>query len=236
MKITVAQYIHDEMVKLENEKTRESSKRFFKEAVKVHGVLSSVSKEIWKTVKEMAKPLSKDEVFANCEELFKSGFCEEGWMAANLAYEKRNEYIEKDMDVFEKWVSEYVDDLAKCDTLCNHTIASLVDKYPKLISRLKRWAHSPNRWVKRAAAVTLIIPAREGRYLSDIFEIADTMLLDSDDMVQKGYGWMLKAASQCHQKEVFDYVMKNKAVMPRTALRYAIEKMPKELKTKAVGK
>ena len=54
--------------------------------------------------------------------------------------------------------------------------------------------------------------------------------------MQKGYGWMLKVASQAHQAKVFHYVMKNKAVMPRTALRYAIEKMPPELRQKAMAK
>jgi 3-methyladenine DNA glycosylase AlkD len=62
------------------------------------------------------------------------------------------------------------------------------------------------------------------------------MLSDKDDMVQKGYGWMLKAASQAHQKEIFDYVMNNKALMPRTSLRYAIEKLPQELKAMAMSK
>jgi 3-methyladenine DNA glycosylase AlkD len=47
---------------------------------------------------------------------------------------------------------------------------------------------------------------------------------------------MLKVASQAHQQEVFDYVMKHKAVMPRTSLRYAIEKMDKELKVEAMKK
>ena len=60
------------------------------------------------------------------------------------------------------------------------------------------------------------------------------LLLDGDDMVQKGYGWLLKEASRFHQKEVFDYVVKNKGRMPRTALRYAIELMPKALKIKAM--
>jgi len=55
-------------------------------------------------------------------------------------------------------------------------------------------------------------------------------------LVQKGYGWMLKEASRNNRKEVFDYVMKNKKIMPRTALRYAIEKMPKELKIEAMAK
>jgi len=60
--------------------------------------------------------------------------------------------------------------------------------------------------------------------------------MDDDDLVQKGYGWMLKAASEAHQREVFEYVMKNKTEMPRTALRYAIEKMPEELRKAAMEK
>jgi 3-methyladenine DNA glycosylase AlkD len=55
-------------------------------------------------------------------------------------------------------------------------------------------------------------------------------------MVQKGYGWMLKEASKPYQKEVFDFVTSHKAVMPRTALRYAIEKMPADLRAKAMVK
>lgn len=109
-------------------------------------------------------------------------------------------------------------------------------KYPEYISKLKEFAHSENRWKKRAAAVSLIIPARKGIFLNDIFEIADILLMDNEDLVQKGYGWILKAASQANQQPVFDYVMSKKAVMPRTALRYAIEKMPDELKKQVMFK
>ena len=42
---------------------------------------------------------------------------------------------------------------------------------------LKIWAKSQNRWVKRASAVSLIVPARKGKFLNDIFEIADILLL-----------------------------------------------------------
>jgi 3-methyladenine DNA glycosylase AlkD len=84
--------------------------------------------------------------------------------------------------------------------------------------------------------VTLIIPARKGEFLQDIFEIANSLLLDKDDLVQKGYGWLLKEASRMHQQEVFEFVLKNKKVMPRTALRYAIEKMPRDLRLRAMAK
>jgi 3-methyladenine DNA glycosylase AlkD len=84
--------------------------------------------------------------------------------------------------------------------------------------------------------VTLILPARKGKFLNDAFAISGILLHDEDDLVQKGYGWLLKEASRLHQKEVFDYVMKNKTTMPRTALRYAIEKMPQDLRRKAMEK
>ncbi|HYX09623.1 MAG TPA: DNA alkylation repair protein [Bacteroidales bacterium] len=46
----------------------------------------------------------------------------------------------------------------------------------------------------------------------------------------------LKAASQAHQQEIFNYVMQQKSNMPRTALRYAIEKLPADLRKKAMEK
>jgi len=234
MNTTMAEKIRKELKARADEKVRKSSERFFKEPVKVYGVSSKNSTAIFKGVLGEIKKLNKKEVLENCENLYQSGYCEEAWIAASLAYEKREEFEESDFKILEKWVKNYIDDWAKCDTLCNHTVAAFIDKYPQYLENLKEWTQSPLRYVKRAAAVTLIIPAREGRYLSDIFEIADKLLMDPDDMVQKGYGWMLKAASQSHQKEVFDYVMKHKGVMPRTALRYAIEKMPQDLRKRSM--
>jgi 3-methyladenine DNA glycosylase AlkD len=138
--------------------------------------------------------------------------------------------------VFEHWVNDYVSNWAACDTLCNHTVGEFVMRYPEFLQRLRQWAGSSNRWTRRAAAVSLIIPARKGLFLPELFRIADILLKDKEDLVQKGYGWMLKAASEAHQEDVFDYVMRRKSVMPRTALRYAIEKMPKELKAQAMSK
>jgi 3-methyladenine DNA glycosylase AlkD len=232
----IIENLRQELIKNADEKTRLSGERFFKEDVKLYGLKSAdtgrISKEHYKTIEDKSKP----NIFALCGELWKSGYMEESFVACNWSYNVHKQYETSDFDVFESWVNNYVGNWASCDTLCNHTVGTFVEMYPKYLSGLKKWAASSNRWVKRASAVSLIVPARNGKFLLDIFEIADILHSDIDDMVQKGYGWMLKAASQAHQQEVFKYVMKKKATMPRTSLRYAIEKMPSELKALAMAK
>jgi len=216
--------------------TQESGQRFFKEEVRLYGVKTAAVSAIARKSLVEIRAAGKAEVFALCEILWQSGYLEESFIACEWAYAFREEYVPNDFPVFERWVSHYVSNWAQCDTLCNHTIGSFIDAHPDYIDSLKLWARSQNRWMRRAAAVTLIIPARHGRFLQDVFAIADTLLLDGDDLVQKGYGWMLKAASEAHRDEVFDYVMRHKAVMPRTALRYAVEKMPPNLRASAMAK
>lgn len=233
---TIVEKIRKELKKNADEKTRLQGERFFKEDVSMYGLKSAQTVQIGKEFYAALPDKSKPVVFGYCRELWESGFMEESFIACNWSYNVRKQYEPADFDVFELWVNKYVTNWASCDTLCNHSVGTLVEMYPHLLSGLKKWAKSKNRWVKRASAVSLIIPARKGLFLDDIFEIAGILHSDPDDMVQKGYGWMLKAASQAHQKDVFDYVMKKKATMPRTSLRYAIEKMPPELKAMAMAK
>ncbi len=232
----IIKQIRQELKKNSDVHTASTGQKFFKEKVKIHGVKTAVVTKIAKAFDRDILAMDKKEVFELCEELWRSGYLEESFIACHFSYRIRKNFAPADFKIFAKWVNDYVSNWASCDTFCNHTIGTLVEMYPKHLENLKQWAKSDNRWVKRASAVTLIVPARHGKFLKDIFEIADIMLLDSDDMVQKGYGWMLKVASQTYQKEVFEYVMKNKARMPRTALRYAIEKMPKNLKLRAMAK
>lgn len=228
--------IREELINQSDEKTRASSQNFFKEKIQFYGVKVPVVTQIGKTYFKEIAPATKQEIFSLCDLLWQSGYIEESFIACNWSYNIHKHYEREDFQIFEKWVFNYVNNWASCDTLCNHTLGTFIEMFPEHLTQLKKWAVSDNRWVRRAAAVSLIIPARKGKFFSDILEIADILLLDEDDLVRKGYGWMLKAASQSHQQAVFDYVIKNKSVMPRTSLRYAIEKMPQELKTMAMEK
>jgi 3-methyladenine DNA glycosylase AlkD len=228
--------IRKELILNSDEKTKQSSQRFFKEDVKLYGLKSALTSKIGKDHYKKLADKTKTNIFSLCEELWQSAYMEESFIACNWSYNVCKDYQVADFKIFELWVNKYITNWASCDTFCNHTIGTFIEMHPAYLPKLKIWATSDNRWVKRAAAVSLIVPARKGLFLDEIFEIADTLHSDKDDMVQKGYGWMLKVASQKHQKEVFDYVMSKKNTMPRTSLRYAIEKMPDDLRKKAMEK
>jgi 3-methyladenine DNA glycosylase AlkD len=217
-----------------DKKTIGNYQRFFKETVKFYGVsLGTVDKiagQYWKEVKS----LEKQEIFDLCEDLFRSDYSEEAFIVSYWVPKLTDTFEPADLAVFKRWINTYINDWAKCDGFCNHTIGNFVAKYPQSINEIVSWTASSNRWMKRAAAVSLIIPAKKGQFFPEIMQIADRLLLDKDDMVQKGYGWMLKEASKLHQDEVYRYILKHRKDMPRTALRYAIEKMPPELKAEAM--
>lgn len=226
-----AEKIQNELKKLSDKKTKDTSQHFFKETIKCYGVKTALIHKLSKQIIKDLDIYDKKQIFKLCNILMESGYIEDSIVACNLSYSLRKTFEENDIKIFETWIKKYVNNWASCDTLCNHTVGAYIEMFPDKIFDLKSFAKSKNKWLKRAAAVSLIIPAKKGLFLKDIFEIADILLLDNEDLVQKGYGWMLKALSQSHQKEVYDYVILNKNKMPRTALRYAIEKMPKELKS-----
>lgn len=232
----IIQSLRKELLLNSNEKAKLSAQRYFKEEIKLYGLVTAEVDRIGKNVYNLIGDKSKLNIFSLCSELWQSQYLEESIVACNWSYNVRKQYQPEDFMVFSDWVNNYLNNWASCDTLCNHTVGTFIELFPEYLSGLKEWAGSHRRWVKRAAAVSLIVPARRGKFLEDIFEIADILHSDKDDMVQKGYGWMLKAASQAHPDEVFNYVMTKKATMPRTSLRYAIEKLPPELKVQAMAK
>jgi 3-methyladenine DNA glycosylase AlkD len=227
--------VRAELRKLADEKTRESGRRFFKEPVKLYGVkTAAVTKLADNTFRELPDT-GKAVVFSLCEELFSSGCMEESFIASRWSDKLHRQFEPADFAIFERWVDTYITNWASCDTLCNHTVGSFVEMFPEYAGRLTAWARSENRWMRRAAAVSLIVPAKKGMFLEEAFAIADILLNDTDDLVQKGYGWLLKEESRRHQDEVFGYVLARRERMPRTALRYAIERMPPEKRRQAMA-
>lgn len=212
----------------------ESSKRFFREEIRCYGLRSAAVRKIAKQYWREIRGRSKREIFILCEELYRSGIIEESFVVSEWAYSLSGHYGKEDLPVFRDWINTYITNWASCDSFCNHTMGAYLEQFPEHIRELNRWTRSENRWMRRASAVSLIVPAKHGKFLPESLEIAGLLLTDGDDMVQKGYGWLLKEASRMHTDEVFSFVMQHKKRMPRTALRYAIELMPEDLRAKAM--
>lgn len=213
---------------------RKGEMRFFKEPIKTYGVRAPITRKISRKYWLRVKNLSKQEIFCLCEELLRSGYMQEATIAFSWAWRWRNYYEERDGKIFTLWLKKYVSNWAECDDFCGHAFGFFVFQFPDFLPQLNVWAKSKNRWLRRASAVILIYSVRRKKYLEKIFEISDILLEDKDDMAQKGYGWALKEASNRYRDKVFKYVMERKNKMPRTALRYAIEKMPLKMKEQAM--
>ena len=181
------------------------------------------------------KPLDMPARLAACDALIETRLFEARIVAFDWAHRSRRLFEPKHLRPFYNWLAEYVDDWNDCDDLCGHAIGEFFLKFPDRAIKTSLWARSKKRWVQRGAAVSLIPLVRDGRQLDQAFAVTDALLMTEDDLVQKAYGWLLKEGTRHFQTQVFDFIMQRKDVMPRTALRYAIEKLPPAMKHAAMS-
>ncbi|HKP38779.1 MAG TPA: DNA alkylation repair protein [Pyrinomonadaceae bacterium] len=100
----------------------------------------------------------------------------------------------------------------------------LVDKPRDILYKLAR---SKNIWERRTAIVGTGHLIRQGD-VADTFKIAEILIKDDEDLIHKATGWMLRAAGGPHPEKLLAFLDKHAAKMPRTALRYSIEKLDKK--------
>lgn len=208
--------------------------KLYQEMPELYGVATPIVRQLSSEFFRQVKKKPKQEILQLCNELLRSGLSEERTIAFDWAFKLRRMYEKSDFQLLETWLMKHVHGWGACDDLCTHALGVFIYQFSEFIQKIREWTRSENRWVRRASAVCLIYSVRRKEHLEDVFETANALLTDKDIMVQKGYGWMLKEASNHYPKGVFEYVMKNRREMPRTALRYAIEKLSPEHRTEAM--
>jgi 3-methyladenine DNA glycosylase AlkD len=212
----------------------EKTRRYFRESVATYGCSSSDVKAV---AEELAPTLKRDlgQTLIVVGELIEAGVLEEQWVATALLAKVKRQLTAEHVDRVDDWVNSLTN-WASVDTFCTQIVNALVERNPETVGRLRGWAASPSRWRRRAAAVSLVPTARRGMMLAEVFGLADLLMEDRDDMVQKGVGWLLKEASKRHQGEVREYLLAWRDRAPALVLRYASEKLPpgqRVLKTRA---
>lgn len=193
------------------------------------GDIRKVSAKLYKRLPDK----SIDKVLSICEILLEEHI---GVIAFDWANRAHKYYSIETYDVFYSWLKKYVRGWGSCDDFCTHAFGQLLIQHKEIFSKILNWTKDEDFWVRRASAV-ILIPAILKNDYADIYplEIADRLLNDENDLVCKGYGWMLKALSKVDEELVIKYLEKKHSNMPRVSFRYAIEKMDTEKRQYLMG-
>jgi 3-methyladenine DNA glycosylase AlkD len=113
------------------------------------------------------------------------------------------------------------------DTSCRDVIGGYLQTHPEKLGVLRKLARSSDLWERRIAMVSTWQFIRIGQ-LDITFEIAAMLLGDKHDLIHKAVGWMLREAGKKDELRLREFLVRHKSAMPRTALRYAIERFSPE--------
>ncbi|MCW4037036.1 MAG: DNA alkylation repair protein [Candidatus Bathyarchaeota archaeon] len=228
MSASIVEEIRAELRRRASTEGVEKARRFFREPIEVYGLSTSQEMEIVKRFYPQVKgdlPLALEVA----GKLVESRVLEEASIGVRLLKRMTRLFTPELFEVFDEWV-DHLTNWANTDGLSTWLISETVRLEPGLTERLLRWTESENRWRRRAAVVSFVPIARRGEMLEEVFKIADRLMTDGDDMVQKGVGWLLKEASREHPDEVRDYLLRWRELTSALVLRYASEKLPREMR------
>ncbi len=220
--------ITDELQAFSTEEKREVLPRFFKTGKGEYGEgdhFLGVAVPDTRTVAKQHKDISLDEI----RNLMQSEWHEVRLCALLIMVEKskkKDETLRKQL--FDLYLSQTsrINNWDLVDLSCRFIVGEfLLDKSRDILYQL---AQSPLLWDNRIAIVSTYAFIRKGQ-LDDTYVLSDLMMKHPHDLMHKAIGWMLREAGKRDPERLYDYVMYHRAEMPRTMLRYAIEKFgPKE--------
>lgn len=104
-------------------------------------------------------------------------------------------------------------------------VGDFLTRNPERKKAIYDMALSENLWERRISMVSTLAFMRKKR-TEDVFSIAEILIRDEHDLIQKAVGWMLREAGKIELKPLEDFLKKHREKMPSTTLRYAIEKFP----------
>lgn len=168
-----------------------------------------------------------DQAMAFADALMPHPALEVKGLAIDVVARYRRSFRPSMLGAWKRWLARSLAaNWATTDALCGSLVGPLLLDHPGLAPALRGWARHRNLWIRRASAVSLIPSVRRGRHLDLAFEIASSLHDDREDLIQKAVGWLLREAGKTQPQRLLVYLDANGPRMPRTTVRYAIERFP----------
>ena len=170
----------------------------------------------------------KDLIFDDLKELIKSKVHEERLIATFILvdqYKRGDEKKKKSVYDFYLKNRKGINNWDLVDLSAPKIVgAYLIDKQKDL---LYKFANSKDLWEKRISIISTQAFIRE-HFFEDTLNISKTLLGDKHDLIHKAVGWMLREIGNRDLETEEEFLKKHYKTMPRTMLRYAIEKFPEQ--------
>jgi 3-methyladenine DNA glycosylase AlkD len=211
-------------------RTARQAKQFFKsdEEVWIFGVNTPAQRRIANELYQQVRGAwTIADALAFCEILIKRREMELKNVGIFLLARYAKSFDKTLLRNIESWLANnHCANWAATDALCGEVLGPLIRQHPALTAKLKTWTGNRNLWVRRAAAVGVIHSARRGEQLEDAYAIAKSLFKYPEDLIHKATGWMLREAGKADPERLENFLLDHGPQIPRTALRYAIERFP----------
>ena len=225
--IIMIKNIKEEFIKLANADQAEHLQKFFKTGKGEYGegdVFLGIRVPIIRRVVKKYSTLSGSDAV----EFLKSSFHEERLFALLVLVELFKKENEKGREIiYDLYLSntKYINNWDLVDLSAPHIVGGyLVTRDKKPIYILAR---SENLWERRIAIISTMYFIRNNKFI-DTLKIAGILLRDKEDLIHKAVGWMLREVGKRDSVLEEEFLKHYYNEMPRTMLRYAIEKFPEE--------
>lgn len=120
---------------------------------------------------------------------------------------------------------QYINNWDLVDLSAPHIVGHFLWDKEKMI--LQKWAQDKNLWKRRIAIVSTFYFIRQNIYQNTL-DISAILLNDKEDLIHKAVGWMLREVGNRDMQIEEKFLKKHYKTMPRTMLRYAIERFPEQ--------
>ena len=181
--------------------------------------------------RKIAKAISQDATLPQLSELIQHRYHEmrlTGLLALVYKFEKtRSESLRLEIVDFYLGQLDYINNWDLVDTSCSQVLGAFYWKKEK--SLFFSLAESPLLWRQRIAMISAFYWIRKGEF-TDALALAEKLKNHPHDLMHKAVGWMLREIANRNFEVTNEFLRKHYHTLPRTMLRYAIEKFPEELR------